>query len=84
MNKTKKEQLLELFKTCTDPYITLSIISPDMEHSEYLTVFRADYETKSEVINRDYNDNLELYRNTNVKIDAVLALAIVENDVYIY
>lgn len=81
---TKKQQLLNLFKTCREPHITLSIMNPDMEHSEYLTIFRPDYEVKSEVINRDYNDNLELYRNTRVKIDSVISLAIVENETYIY
>lgn len=44
---SKKERLLELFKTCREPHITLSIMNPDMEHSEYLTIFRADYETKT-------------------------------------
>lgn len=81
---TKKEKLINLFKTCREPHITLSIMNPDMEHSEYLTIFRADYETKAEVIDRDYNENLELYRNTRVKIESVISLAIVENETYIY
>ena len=81
---SKKERLLELFKICREPHITLSIMNPDMEHSEYLTIFRVDYEAKAGVIDRDYNDNLELYRNTRVKIDSVISLAIVENETYIY
>lgn len=81
---SKKEKLINLLKTCKEPHITLSIMNPDMEHSEYLTIFRVDYETKADVINRDYNDDLELYRNTRVKIDSVISLAIVENETYIY
>lgn len=80
---TKKEKLINLFKNCTEPHITLCIKNPDMEHSEYLTIFRVDYETKAEVINRDYNNNLELYRNTRVKIDSVVSLALIENETYI-
>lgn len=81
---SKKERLINLFKTCKEPHITLSIMNPDMEHSEYITVFRADYKAKADVIDRDYNDDLELYRNTRVKIDSVISLAIIENETYIY
>lgn len=81
---TKKEKLLYLFKTCTEPHITLAIVNPDMEHCEHVTVFRADYEHKAATISRDYDDDLKLYRNHNVKIDAVLGVVFLEEVTYIY
>lgn len=81
---TKKEKLLYLFKTCREPHITLAIVSPDMEHCEHVTVFRADYEYKANAISRDYDDDLKLYRNQNVRIDSVLGTVFLEETVYIY
>lgn len=81
---TKKEKLLNLLRNSTDKYITLSIINPDMIHSEYLTIFYQDFHFKADVIERDYNDNLELYRNKKVKIDAVLGTMFLEEEIYIY
>lgn len=80
---TKKEKLLNLLKTCGARYITLSIVNPDMLHSEYVTVFNPDFEFKAEVIDRDYNDDLELYRNNNVKIDSVLGTMFLEEEAHI-
>lgn len=84
IGNTKKEKLLNLLRNCTDRYITLSIINPDMVHSEYVTVFYQDFHFKADVIERDYNDNLELYRNNKVRIDAVLGTMFLEEEVYIY
>lgn len=79
-----KMLLLNLLRNSTDKYITLVIINPDMIHSEYLTIFYQDFHFKADVIERDYNDNLELYRNKKVKIDAVLGTMFLEEEIYIY
>lgn len=81
---TKKEKLLNLLRSSNEEHITLCIVSPDKEHSEYITVFRQDFKYKAENIDREYDSDLRLHRNDRVKIDCVLGLTFAEEVTYIY